>query len=406
MLYQFYRVEMMKITLAALAVAILTLIPTWNVFAQVPEKIYGKNKILKPNEYYLQQITLWKAVLDSNRRNADAWLNYYRAHRNAYVKGEEDNSQKSKGNTRFNRLKSIVDDMETYVPDTYELHFVRWLNGNNNPALFPALDKAHRLKPQNPEPLLALILYYEIQGNYAARNTSIEQYYALGDYSPGLLNYSYNLLAGLDSNAIIFTEGDKDTEAILLLQEGKKFRQDVRMLNVNLLLMSDYRERVFRELGIKQLPYNPLTSEETYEKFRRSIVEHVVRNSKQRPVHTSVTVSSPYTTPIENKLYLTGLSHKYSDKPFDAMVLLKFNIEHLYALDYLRVYFPIDISIDNMHSMNGNYLPALAALSADYRKSGNTIQADYYQNLAQTIATAANLREEFEAYFGKQNKSK
>lgn len=237
-------------TLLLLPLSILLFIPSGNLTSQVAEKIYGKNKVLKPNEYYIQQIELWKKVLDSNHRNADAWYNYYRANRNAYIKGEEDNSQKSKGNTRFNRLKKIVDEMEKNVPDSYEMNFVRWLNGNNDQSLFPYLEKAHQLSPQSPEPLMALIFYYEIKGDYTQRNKSIEKYYALGDYSPGLLNYSYNLLAGLDSDAIVFTEGDKDTEAILLLGQGKKYRQDVQLLNVNLLLMNEYRERVFKELGV------------------------------------------------------------------------------------------------------------------------------------------------------------
>ena len=112
-----------------------------------------------------------------------------------------------------------------------------------------------------------------------------------------------------------------------------------------------------------------------------------------------------YTTPIENKLYLTGLLHKYSDKPFDAMALLKVQRRAPLRSTTCAVYFPIDISIDNMHSMNGNYLSAFAALSADYRKSGNTHLPSIIRTLRLTIATAANLREEFEA-FGKQKNDK
>ncbi len=102
-----------------------------SLVAQIPEKIYGKNTVLKSNEYYLQQIPLWKNEIDMNPKNADAWFNYYRANRNAYIKGEEDNSQKSKGISRFDRLKNIVDEMEKQVPNSYEYNFVKWLNGNN-----------------------------------------------------------------------------------------------------------------------------------------------------------------------------------------------------------------------------------------------------------------------------------
>ena len=45
-----------------------------NLFAQVPEKIYGKNKVLKPNEYYMQQMELWKVEIEKDSLNADACI--------------------------------------------------------------------------------------------------------------------------------------------------------------------------------------------------------------------------------------------------------------------------------------------------------------------------------------------
>ena len=82
------------------------------------KKYMEKNKVLKPNEYYLQQIELWKLEVEKDSKNADAWYNYYRASRNAYIKGEEDDSQKAKGISRFNRLKNIVDEMK----DKFRIH--------------------------------------------------------------------------------------------------------------------------------------------------------------------------------------------------------------------------------------------------------------------------------------------
>lgn len=232
--------------------------------------------------------------MDKNPQNADAWYNYYLANRNAYVKGEEDNSQKSKGATRFERLKNIVDEMEKQVPNTYEYNFVRWLNGNNNLSLFPFLEKAHEISPQSSEPIMSLIFYYEIKGDYIKRNKYIEAYYKLGDYSPGLLNYGFNLLSALDKDAIILTEGDKDTESILLLTQGKKYRPDVKMLNVNLLLIKEYREKVFKELDIPQLDFEPIANEENYEKYQKLIIKRLAENKKSRPLYIAVTVGNSY----------------------------------------------------------------------------------------------------------------
>lgn len=370
-----------------------------NAIAQKAETIYGKNRVLKSNEYYLEQIDLWKKEIDKNPKDANAWYNYYRAVRNAYIKQDEEDTRQNKGNTRFNRLKTIVEEMEKQVPNSYEYNFVKWLNGNNNPDLFPFLERAHKLSPQSAEPIMSLIFYYEIEGNYVQRDEYIKKYYNLGEYSPGLLNYSYNLLSGLPKNTIIFTEGDKDTEAILLLQKGKQYRDDVRLLNVNLLLIDKYRERVFKELGVSRLEINPLLNEKNYQHFQRSIIEHVAKNQKDRPVHVAVTVSSPFIEEIRKKLYITGLSYLYSTVDIDYISQLKNNIEQLYALDYIKVYFPKDISFENVKSMNGNYLIPFSVLSKHYKITGDALKADYYKKLSENVATASGRQDECDEIF-------
>jgi hypothetical protein len=379
---------------------IIFIVSVQSMMAQSPEKIYGKNKVLKPNEYYLQQMDLWKVEIDKDPLNADAWYNYYRASRNGYIKGEEDNSQKSKGISRFDRLKNIVDEMEKKVPNSYEYNFVKWLNGNNDLSLFPFLEKAHNLSPKSSEPIMSLIFYYEIKGDYFKRDEKIEAFYALGDYSPGLLNYGYNMLAALEKDAIILTEGDKDTEAILLLTIAKKYRPDVRMLNVNLLLIKEYREHVFNELEIPTLGFEPMENEKNYEMFQQMIIKQVASNKNNRPVYAAVTVSNPYTKIIEKDLYLTGLAYLYSQKKIDNIPILVKNVEELFLLDYLNQYFAInDISIGNVHSMNGNYLLPFATLSQYYFSIGNNIKADYYRSLAIKVATEGDLLDQYKIYF-------
>lgn len=366
-------------------------------YAQVAEKIYGKNKVLKPNSYYLNQVDLWKIETEKNPTNPDAWYNYYRASRNAYIKGEEDNSQDSKGINRFDRLQQIVQNMELYVPDSYEYHYVTWLNSNNNPNQFSHLEKAHQLMPNNPEPILSLIIYYEINGNNKKKNEYIEKYNTTGDFSPGLLNYAYNVLIGLEENAIILTEGDKDTEAILLSQ-GKAIRSDVQLININLLLIKSYRNRIFNELGIDTLNYDPLSNEQTYQLFQQSIIAHLASNQYNRPVYSSLTVSNEYINPISN-FYLIGLAQKYSLQPFNQLEILKENIENKMLLDYLIEYFPRDISIGNVQSINGNYLIPFAQLNKYYNQEGNNERADFFQKTAYKIAVLADLKKEFDLLF-------
>ncbi len=61
--------------------------------------------------------------------------------------------------------------------------------------------------------------------------------------------YAWNILAGLDRDAIVFTNGDNDTFPIWYLQEVEKFRTDVTVVNLSLVNLPWY---------IKQLKHSPV----------------------------------------------------------------------------------------------------------------------------------------------------
>jgi hypothetical protein len=380
------------------------LLPFWALasHAQTPEPIYGKNKRLMPMAYYQQQMGLWKAVVDKEPANADAWLNYYTASRNAYIAGQEGENALSRGPQRFARLDTIVQAMEQHVPGTFEYDLVKWSNGNNDPDLLPYLEKAHVLEPERPEPYMDLIVAYEYLGKDALRDTLCKAYLQLRDFSPGLLNYGYNLLMGLQPNAVLFTHGDKDSEAIWLLQGGMGFRHDVQLLNVDLLLRKDYRERVFAGMKVPQLAYDPLSGDADLDRYRKQVIADVSAVLPDRPVYVSLSAEGPYTRPIVDSLYLTGLAYRYSTAPFDPMPELLDNYLSRYALYSLT--HPADaddISIGNVHQFDANYLPSLFLLCDHYIASGDTAAARKYGDIAKQVAADAGRSKEFAAHFGK-----
>lgn len=370
-------------------------------YAQQPEEIYGKNKVLKTNEYYLQQLDLWKKETDKDSQNANAWFNYYKASRNAYIVGEEKDSLNSKGVNRFARLEKIVTSMEKNVPTSFEYHYVKWMNGNNDLSLFPFLEKAYTINPKRTEPLLSMAYYYEIKGDYTSKKKFAAQYYNSGDFSAGLLIYGTNLLSGLEKEAIILTEGDKDTDAMLLLQQGKETRTDVQLINLNLLMIKEYRNRIFIELEIPEWKSDPLKSDYDYDIYKTSIVDHISNNKKGRPVYVAASVSERFAGPASLYLYPTGLALRYSKTSFDNQTMLIENFEKKYQLDYLIHYPSGDMSEANVHQFNINYLSALFMLNDYYVGQENKTKADYYQNLAEHVARDGDGMQVYNAFFHK-----
>ncbi len=109
--------------------------------------------------------------------------------------------------------------------------------------------------------------------------------------------YAWNMLAGLDRNAILFTNGDNDTFPIWYLQEVEKYRRDVTVLNLSLVNLPWYVKQMrqrdpdlplsYTDQQIDQLEAriyeNPSTGEQQIVYVRDYIVHDVLTANRKRP---------------------------------------------------------------------------------------------------------------------------
>ncbi|MEO8733685.1 MAG: hypothetical protein ABI373_05100, partial [Flavobacteriales bacterium] len=96
-------------------------------------------------------------------------------------------------------------------------------------------------------------------------------------------------------------------------------------------------------------------------------------------------------------------AYRYSTASFDPLPEMIDNYVSRYALYSLT--HPADekgdVSIDNVHQFDANYLPSLFALCDHYADSGDEVAAEKFKAIAQQVAADADRSEEFAAHFKK-----
>ena len=364
--------------------------PSSSQVSPKPEKIVSITQVLHKVEYYEEQIQLWDQKLQENRHNSYAWMNYYLACRVVNLLTPSQNPH---------NLYDIYQQLETNAPDTYEYHYLTYLNGKGNTDLFPHLEIAFAMDPTRTEVLSHFVSYYSIKGDEAQMARYNKLWLESGEVSAGILNWNYNALIGLEEDAILLTYGDNDTYPSWMLQQVNQIRPDVTVLNIHLLRNREYIDHAFAKCEVPTYPKSP-DEVTVWDRDLIPVVDHLFNHSS-RPVYINVTLPKSVRDNYKDVLYTVGLAFKYSPQPYDNLSALKENYEQKFLTDYLKIGFAPDKSQSVLNSMNFNYLPAFITLYNYYQDTDEVSKA---KNIKQTIAQigkAAKREEEVAAVLDK-----
>jgi len=390
---------MKKNILCNLSCFILLLISISVTLAQKPEKVYSITKQWRSFEWYKSAAEGWRKEIDKNSKNAEAWLNYYIANRMAKLMYSEQ-WQKMQG-TYFRELNKIVEEIEKAIPNTFESYYIKYYNSHSmKDEDLKNLFEAYKMDSTRVETYMDMVKYYEVKRDSSGEKKFCQKWFDKNDISPSILNWNYNVLASLGTNGIIITNGDNDTFPVWILQYVKNYRKDIITMNINLMVIEEYREKLFKECDIKTLSIDwaKLKSPDDLYKI---ILNHIIKNSMKRPVYLALTLQPSFYDDIKDKAYMIGLAFKYSEKDIDNIAMIINNFENNWLLDYLKIEFSNDISSDIVNQINTNYLPVFAKLYEHYKLSGNEKNMKVVNNLAKTIAERSNTLGYFNELFKK-----
>ena len=360
-----------------------------------PEKVYSIVKIIKPFNWYAEQSNEWKTVIDINPKDPQAWLNFYTANRMARLLNQ-DEYQKQLGST-FYELQGIVNSAKEKIPKTFEAEYIKIWNMDNYFDEVELLENTYNEYPERYELYEKMIVIYELTQNFEKRYEFNHLLYSKDNtLSSGLLAYNYNVLMSTDSNAVIITNGDNDTFPIWMLQDVFKIRKDVEVLNINLLTIDTYREKIFKKIGINLLDidYNELSKSNNPYILFQHIVDYLAKNLVDRPLYIASSVHSGYFDNIKDSIYLTGLAFKYNPSEFDNIAYLKRNFESRFMLDILKKDFVKDFSESVTNTMNMNYLPMLLQLKKHYEVLNDTENLSIVKRIVKKLAKNSERAEE------------
>lgn len=330
-------------------------------------------------DWYKNQKQLWEKEIKANKNNLDAYFNAYMANRGMRNLSQDINTKNSYDSLGREIAKKCFENNKNSFEGNYLMYMA------NNYEDIDYLYKAHEIDPNDDRVYGSLMVEAEFNRNLKNRKKFANLIFDNNNFSAGLMNWTYNLMIGLDKNAILITHGDNDTYGAWLNQDVNDTRTDILVVNSSMLLKDEYRKRIFNELNIKFEATPKINSQDEMNAFIAKNISDLIDHSN-RTVYVANCNNDYYFGNRKNEFYLVGLSYQHCKENMDNISVIRNNFENKFKLDYLETNFQSDLSKGNVKRSNSSYLASMIKLYNHYCLSGDLSKA---QNLKKTILKIA-----------------
>ncbi|WP_020532258.1 formylglycine-generating enzyme family protein [Flexithrix dorotheae] len=359
-----------------------------NLFA-APEKIYDKVHFIRDINWYKNQAVEWEGLKNSNPKNETAWLNFFKAHLFA-----DSNTQE---------LSTLLEEMAKAIPNSGTLNYCQYLWDEKKAYPSNKILYGYQVEKENTALFGDLVLYYASQGEKEQREAFAQKVFESNLLSPNYLNYFYNVLMSVGENGYLVTHSKNTYLPLQVLQDVKKTRNDVKLVNLNWLNSSVYQDFLVEQLGLNSLeiksPISPSKDQFNY------IIRQLVEDNPEKDFYFGLSMSSSSLSQIKQQLYLVGLASQYSPERIDNLKILQDNFENKFLTDYLKESFYNEPPFSTARILTQNYLSPIYLLSKKYQSSGELEKAQKISLLGAGIAEGIGKKEVFEDLISTQNSS-
>ncbi|SFT85629.1 hypothetical protein SAMN05216474_2747 [Lishizhenia tianjinensis] len=347
------------------------------------EEIYSFTRVINSYKWYVTQHELWAKEVKKDKKDEEAWTNYYAATRYAGRRAETEEIRLE----WVEKEEDVLAQVAKNIPNTFAYYYIMsWAkpvyaaqNPEERKEFIDNVLKAHQIQPENSEVYPELMNIYEV---YAYNPTQLEEISKLwkksAHFTPATFLLAHNMLNGAQKDAIILTAGDNDTYPLWVAQHADNVRKDLTVLNVYLAQIESYRKRIFKKLNIPELVGENKSFEE--------IIQHIIEHKGQKTLYfTSRSLFNDQEDLLE-QVYNVGLLYQYSEEELDNVSILVHNFEEVFYTDLLMHNYYTSEWEDLDLRMNNMYVPGLVHLYKYYQLINKTEKAEETFKVIQRLA--------------------
>ncbi len=286
------------------------------------------------------------------------------------------------------QLDQIVEQAKEENIDSYEYYYLEYLNRGKSIEAFQYLEKAALAYPKNVDFFDDFIYHYELTNQKNLRANYSKKLFESNTIHDALMEYNYNVLMSIEENGILITNGSDDTFPIFVLQDVKKTRTDVTVINIDMLEEQKYINQKSKDaqLNIKK------------QKNTLETLKYIIKNNPKSKIYIGHTVNQKILQEFQKNLYLSGLTYQYATTPINNVEDAVAKYEKNFKTDQLKR----PTSNKSINQLNFNYTLPLITFIEYYKSVGDIPKYESTKALLLEIANKVGKQTFIENYISEK----